>query len=267
MEWNLVLEKILGEIRMRCVWILIGLSLTWFTSYCLSEELIFLLALPFLTLPLRQGEEALLGLGASHFVCTQLTEAFSTYLLTSSIACFYFLFPFICHQIWCFVIPGCYGEQRDKYKRLLYLGAAFFSFFLWLTFYFVIPNLWHFLYCAGTTSTNLLSLKLHAKIYDYIMLTLHILCITSASSLLPIILIYLLERLSLETFTSHRRFFILFSLMTAALCTPPDIWYQILAFLLIYSIIEFAIFVTFLVAIVEEKESHEGKLLAKTPKK
>ncbi|KAJ0805262.1 hypothetical protein HanPI659440_Chr02g0047821 [Helianthus annuus] len=32
----------------------------------------------------------------------------------------YFVFPLISHQIWCFLIPSCHGEQRTKYNRFLH---------------------------------------------------------------------------------------------------------------------------------------------------
>jgi len=239
------LETILGEVRIRSVWILIGLGLTWFTCYWFSEELIFPLAKPFLilTLPLD-----------SYFVCTQLTEAFSTYLATSSIACFYFVFPLISYQIWCFLIPSCYGEQRTKYNRFFYLSGFCFFLFLFLTFSWVVPNVWHFLYLMGATSTNSLMIKLQPKIYDYIMLTVRILFISSVCSQVPVIVICLLELrgLSVETSTNNRRFLMVFSLFTAALSTPPDIWCQIVAFFLIFSIIELAIFVALIVQVREE---------------
>ncbi|GFQ06184.1 uncharacterized tatc-like protein ymf16 [Phtheirospermum japonicum] len=66
---------------------------------------------PFLTLPFD-----------SYFVRTQSTETFPTYVATSSIACSYFVFPLISHQIWCFLIPSCYvlreGGSNESY--LLY---------------------------------------------------------------------------------------------------------------------------------------------------
>jgi Sec-independent protein secretion pathway component TatC len=37
-----------------------------------------------------------------------------------------------------------------------------------------------------------------------------------------------------ETFTSNRRFLMVFPLITAALSTPPDIWCQIVAPFLIF---------------------------------
>jgi len=68
------------------------------------RRLFFLLTKPFLVF------------SYSGFICTQLTEALSTYVTISLISCFYFLFPFISHQIWCFSIPSCYEKQKKKYN-------------------------------------------------------------------------------------------------------------------------------------------------------
>nr|BCT43281.1 Sec-independent protein translocase protein [Musa coccinea] len=240
-EWNIAPETILGEVRIRSVRILIGLGLTWFTCYWFSEEFISPLAKPFITLPLD-----------SYFVRTQSTEASPTYVATSSIACSYFVFPLISHQIWCFSIPSCYGELRTKYNRFLHLSGSRFSLFLFLTPTRVVPNVWHFPYNVGATSTNLLMIKLQPKIYDHVKLTVRILFIPSVCSQVPVIFICLPRGFSVETSTSNRRFLMVFPLITAALSTPPDIWCQIVARFPIYSIIELAISVALIVQVREE---------------
>ncbi|KAI3982623.1 hypothetical protein MKX01_031362 [Papaver californicum] len=111
-------ETILGEVRIRFTWTSFGLGMTWFTCYWYSEEFIFLLAKPFLTLN-----------SGSHFVCIQLTEALSTYLATAWIACAYFV---------------CYEERRMNYNRVIHLSGFSIAFFLCLTFSYVVPNIWHF---------------------------------------------------------------------------------------------------------------------------
>uniref|UniRef100_UPI00315DAF05 transport membrane protein n=1 Tax=Aeschynomene indica TaxID=48135 RepID=UPI00315DAF05 len=256
-EFHFAPETILGEVRIRSVRILIGLGLTWFTRYWFPEELISPLAKPFLTLSLD-----------SYFVCTQSTEASPTYVATSSIACSYFVFPLISHQIWCFLIPSCHGEQRRKYNRFLYLSGSRFSLFLFLTLPRVVPNVWYFLYFVGATSTNSLMIKLQPKIYDHIMLTVRISFIPSVCSQVPVIVICLPEPrgLSVETFTNNRRFLMVFPLLTAALSTPPDIWCQIVAHFLIYSIIELTIFVASIVQVREEAEKKEQPLLREEKK-
>ncbi|KAI5013016.1 hypothetical protein ZWY2020_027970 [Hordeum vulgare] len=156
-----------------------------------------------------------------------------TYVATSSIACSYFIFALISHQIWFFSIPSCYGEQRQKYNRILHLCGSRFSFFQPLTPPRVVPNVLHFRYFMGATSTNSLMIKSQTKIFDYIMLTICILFILSVCSHVPIIAICLPEP-------------------RAPVSTHPDIWCQTVATFLIYSIIEFAIFVALIVQVHEE---------------
>ena len=147
---NFLFKTILKEVRIRFFWIFICFSLTWFTCYWFSEDLFFLSAKPFLIL------------SYSGFICTQLTEALSTYVTISLISCFYFLFPFLSYQIWCFLIPSCYEEQRKKYNKFFYLSGFCFFLFFFVTFVEVVPNVWHFLYELNKTSTNLLIIKLQS---------------------------------------------------------------------------------------------------------
>lgn len=117
--------------------------------------------------------------------------------------------------------------------------------FLFLTPPRVVPNVWHFPYFVGETSTNLLMIKLQPKIYDHIMLTVRISFIPSVCSQVSVIVIRLPEPrgLSVESSTNNRHFLMVFLLLTAALSTPPDIWCQIVARFLISLIIELTIFV------------------------
>ncbi|KAA0059749.1 transport membrane protein [Cucumis melo var. makuwa] len=149
---------------------------------------------------------------------------------------------------------SCYGEQRTKYNLFLYLSGSRFSLFLFLTLPRVVPNVWHFPYFVGATSTNSLMIKLQPKIYDHIMLTVRISFILSVCSQVPVIVIRLpeLRGLSVETFTNNRRFLMVFPLFTAALSTPPDIWCQIVAPFLISLILELAIFVASIVQVRSE---------------
>nr|P38459.1 RecName: Full=Uncharacterized tatC-like protein ymf16; AltName: Full=ORF 244 [Marchantia polymorpha] len=240
---NFVLKTILEEVRIRVFWILICFSFTWFTCYWFSEEFIFLLAKPFLTLPYLD----------SSFICTQLTEALSTYVTTSLISCFYFLFPFLSYQIWCFLMPSCYEEQRKKYNKLFYLSGFCFFLFFFVTFVWIVPNVWHFLYKLSTTSTNLLIIKLQPKIFDYIMLTVRILFISSICSQVPVLVICLLESKGVKTFIKNRRFFYSFFAFHSSFFYTPDIWCQIIACLPIYFIIELTIFYALIIQVYKKQ--------------
>jgi len=146
-------------------------------------------------------------------------------------------------------MPSCYEEQRKKYKKLFYLSGFCFFLFFFVTFVWIVPNVWHFLYKLSTTSTNLLIIKLQPKIFDYIMLTVRIFFISSICSQVPVLVICLLESKGVKTFIKNRRFFMVFSLFTAAFFTPPDIWCQIVACLPIYFIIELTIFYALIIQV------------------
>ncbi|KAF5821057.1 hypothetical protein HanXRQr2_Chr01g0009331 [Helianthus annuus] len=128
-----------------------------------------------------------------------------TYLATSSIACSYFVFSLLSHQIWCFLIPSCYGEQRTKYNRFLHLNGSRFSLFLFLTPPRVVPNVWHFPYVMDATSTNSLMIKLQHKIYNHIILTIRISFIPSVCSQVPVIVIRFPEPRGLSVENLHKQ--------------------------------------------------------------
>ncbi len=105
-------------------------------------------------------------------------------------------------------------------------------------------------------------IKLQPKIFDYIMLTVRILFISSICSQVPVIVICLLEKgISVKTFTNNRRFFMVSSLLIAAFFAPPDIWCQIVACLPIYLMMELTIFVALIVRVREEIYILSGRLL------
>nr|AJP33434.1 Sec-independent protein translocase protein [Araucaria heterophylla]QJH91743.1 Sec-independent protein translocase [Araucaria heterophylla]QXE43717.1 Sec-independent protein translocase protein [Araucaria cunninghamii] len=237
---NFALKTPPGEARIRSVRILIGPSSTRFTRYWFPEESISPSAKPYPTPPLDP-----------YSVRTRSTEASSTCVTTSPIACSYSVFPSMSYQIWCLSIPSCYGERRARYNQFFYPSGFCSLPFPSLTHSRVVPNVWHFLCFAGTTSTNLLMIKLQPKIFDHIMSTVRISFIPSICSQVPVIVIRLPEPkgISVKTSTKNRRFFMVSPLPTAAFFAPPDIWCQIVACLPIYPMMELTISVASIVRV------------------
>ncbi|KAI4965106.1 hypothetical protein ZWY2020_057455 [Hordeum vulgare] len=133
--------------------------------------------------------------------------------------------------------PSCYGEQRHKYNRILHLSGSRFSLFLLLTPPEVVPYVWHFPYFVGATSTNSIMIKLQPKIYDYIMLIVRI-------SFIP-----------LGSFCGNLHgssFFDVFSAFHSCSFNTLGIWCQTIVPFLIYSIIEFSIYVALILQAREE---------------
>jgi Tat protein translocase TatC len=251
---NSVFQMIIEEARIRFLWIFICFVFTLLTCYSFSEEFVFLLAKPFLVLRIEKPS----------FICTQMTEALKTYMQISLSFALFFCFPFFSYQIWCFVIPSCYKTQRVQWTKLLYLSVICFLLVFFLIYYWVVPIIWNFLFTLNTTSTNLLHIQLQPKIYDYILLTVRILFVSSICSQVPVFMIFLIEskRISVKTCIKNRRSFLFFSVLIAAFFTPPDIWFQFFCVLPIYGVIELAIFYAFLWQIyqVRQNETTENQI-------
>ena len=159
---------ILEEAKIRTCWMFFCIFVTCATCYWFSEDLLFLLSKPFLKIS-----------KTSFFICTQITESLNTYIAISIIIGFFFCAPTIIYQFWCFIIPSCNKTQRFLLTKIAIMSVIAFFFVLIITFVWIMPNIWLFLYKLSNTQSGaqLFIIKLQPKIYDFSMLTLSILFI------------------------------------------------------------------------------------------
>nr|YP_010736369.1 Sec-independent protein translocase protein [Zygnema circumcarinatum]QKQ14697.1 Sec-independent protein translocase protein [Zygnema circumcarinatum]WEL36342.1 Sec-independent protein translocase protein [Zygnema circumcarinatum] len=228
------LNQIGKEIRIRALWLILSILLTFVCCYTFSEELLFLLAKPFIVVSKPN----------SYFLSTQLTETLTTYVTSSVLLCLCVCTPYGFYQMWCFFIPSCNQTQRAQLNRYCVLSTLCLISVVLVLFVWILPTIWSFLYHLNKTSTNLLTIQLQPKIYDFIMLTVRFVFLSSVCSQIPVILLSLIEYnvIELQDCVQHRRSVWFSCVLIAALLTPPDLWCQLTALLLIYFVIEFTIF-------------------------
>lgn len=275
MIYDLTLTHIFREVRFRFVWCFLSYGLTFCFSYNFSEELLYLLAKPFLQLfqssPLTLeaacncfvaqscdveglshsvGEQKRLTPTSPHFcsfISTQLTEALNTYITSCCIFSFVFCIPFFVYQIWCFLIPSCNQTQRQQVARYILLSVTFFVCFFSISLLFLLPNVWLFLYSLSNTSTKLFVIQLQPKIYDFIMLTIHFMFLSFMGSQIPVILLWLVElnKILLQDCIKYRSSVVLCCILLSALLTPPDFVCQLLTSVFILIVVELTLFYAF----------------------
>jgi Tat protein translocase TatC len=234
----MTLTHILREVKLRFMWCFLSFFFTFCFCYNFSEELLFLLAKPFL----------LVFKANKYFISTQLTEALNTYITSSFIFSFVYCIPFFLYQIWCFLIPSCSLTQRQNCSRYILLSLFAFLCIFSTSFVFILPNVWLFLCSLSNTSSNLFIIQLQPKIYDFIMLTIRFMFLSCICSQIPVILLWLLElnKLLLQDCIKYRSSICFCCLLVSSLLTPPDFWCQLIACLFIFLVIE----ITFLYAFV-----------------
>jgi len=120
------------ELRKRIIWSLLALAVCFGICFGFSKQIY-----AFLTEPLAH---ALVGQPNHHLIYTSVYETFFTYVKLSVFAGLCLAFPIIASQIWMFVAPGLYRQERKAFlpflmaTPILFLIGAAFVFYVMLPF-------------------------------------------------------------------------------------------------------------------------------------
>jgi len=158
-------------------------------------------------------------------IFTALHETFITYLKVAFFASMFITSPIILTQIWKFVAPGLY--KNEKKALLPYLVATPTLFLLggMLVYYLIMPlAIKFFLSFETTAQLGNLPIQLEAKVNEYLSLIMRLIFAFGLSFQLPVLL-SLLARVGFidSLYLKKRRKYVIIIIFTvAAILTPPD---------------------------------------------
>lgn len=242
------------ELRTRLLWVVLAMAMASGISFIFATDLY-----GFLVEPLKQameGQEE--AQGGQRLIYTGLAEAFFTYIKISIFAGLFVTFPILLIQIWRFVAPGLYKNEKNAF--LPFLVATPILFFLGgaCVYYIVIPQAWPFFLGFQTTAdqTNL-PIQLEARISEYLSLVMTLIFAFGLCFQLPVLLTLLARSgiIKVETLRKGRKFALIIALLIAAFITPPDIISQIFLALPMVILYEVSIF---LIALKEKNDTVSG---------
>jgi len=208
----------LVELRQRLIYCFVSLFIIFAISYTFAENIYSFLVQPYANAVQSDIENRRL-------IFTALQEAFLTYLKVSFFVAIFLTSPVILIQIWKFIAPGLY--KNEKKALLPYMLATPVLFLLGglLVYYLVMPlAIKFFLSFESPSLSNSLPIQLEAKVNEYLSLIMKMIFAFGLSFQLPVIL-NLLAKIGVvdSKFLKDRRKYVIIIIFSfAALLTPPD---------------------------------------------
>ena len=208
----------LTELRSRLVKSFIYLFIFFGICYFFAENIY-----GFLVDPYAQAVKD--DLTNRRLIFTALHETFITYLKVAFFTSMFVTSPIILTQIWKFIAPGLY--KNEKRALLPYLIATPTLFLLggMLVYYLVMPlAIKFFLSFETTAQLSGLPIQLEAKVNEYLSLIMRLIFAFGISFQLPVLL-SLLARVGFvdsEYLKKRRKYVVVIIFGVAAILTPPD---------------------------------------------
>jgi sec-independent protein translocase protein TatC len=214
-EEKLPFTSHLEELRKRFIYSLIAVGICFLICYAFKEWLFKILTFPLVVILPED----------SSMIFTSLPEAFFTYLKISLFGSLFLASPFVLYQIWKFISPGLYSSEKKYvfpfvfFSTIFFVGGSLFAYFV------VFPIGFKFFVSFATEFIKpMLTLK------EFLSFSCKILLAFGIIFELPIFMFFM-ARIGLvdsKMLSAKRKYAILFTIIIAALLTPPDIVTQIL---------------------------------------
>lgn len=205
----------LKELKKRLIRAFIAIFAGFLICYAFAEELFNFLVQPLLKV-LPHG---------SKLIYTGLPEAFFTYMKVAFVAGCFLASPAVFYQIWAFIAPGLYDEEKRHILPVAIFSAFFFILGGAFAYYIAFPFAFEFFMSYSTDI-----IEAQPKLNEYLSLSLQLLFAFGLIFELPLFTFFL-AKMGLVTaagMRKYRRYAILTNFIVAALLTPPDVMSQLL---------------------------------------
>ncbi len=208
------------ELRQRMLWAVGALVVAFGISLFFADEIFGILVKP-LTAAFPAGEGKL--------IYTKLYEAFFVEIKVAMFAAFFLAFPIISNQLWAFVAPGLYSNEKKAFLPFLLATPLLFAAGAALAYFVVMPTAFSF-FLGFEGEVGGLTQEALPAMGDYLSLVMQFILAFGVCFQLPVLLL-LLNRagiVSRKQLKGLRRYMIVAAFALAAILTPPDVVSQLM---------------------------------------
>ena len=206
------------ELRSRLLKAIIFIFFIFIISYIFAEQIYNFLVEPYAN-AVKDDDNS------RRLIFTDLHETFIAYLKVAFFAAIFFGSPVLLIQIYKFIAPGLYKNEKKALLPYLIFTTILFLFGGLLVYYLIMPLAIKFFLSFESIGTNTsLPIQLEAKVNEYLSLIMRLIFAFGISFQLPILL-NLLAKIGVVNSTylkKTRRYVIVIIFTAAAILTPPD---------------------------------------------
>ena len=196
---------------------MIMITLLFFIFYLFADNIYNFLVQPYANAV--EGEEG------RRLIFTALHETFFTYIKVALFAALFISLPFLLIQLWIFVAPGLYKNEKNVVVPYLLATPILFILGSALVYYLIMPlAIKFFLSFESIGGNGALPIQLEAKVNEYLSLIMRLILAFGLCFQLPVALT-LMARVGLvssEGLKKNRKYVIVGIFAIAAILTPPD---------------------------------------------
>ena len=207
----------LVELRRRLIWSLVAFVVCFVACFFVANPIFDFLTRPLATV--WDGQEG------RHLIYTALQEKFFANVKVAMFGGLVLAFPVIAAQVWGFVAPGLYRNEKTAFlpfllaTPIMFLAGASFVYFIF------IPNAFRFFTSFEEVAHDgALAITAMPRVSEYLDLIIQLILGFGIVFELPVLLTLLVsaELLETKTLAKHRRYAILIGFIISAILTPPD---------------------------------------------
>ncbi|MEN3973664.1 twin-arginine translocase subunit TatC [Emcibacter sp. SYSU 3D8] len=210
------------ELRKRLIYSVIGFVVVFGICLYFAMDIY-----EFLVRPLS---DALHDQPGRRLIYTGLTEAMLVQIKVAFFAAIMLSFPLVAIQVWAFVAPGLYKNERRAFLPFLAATPVLFAVGAAMAYYVVFPLAWSFFLSFQTPGAEAggLPIEFEGKVNEYLDLSMKLIFSFGVMFLMPVALTLLghVGIINSAWLRDKRKYAIILIFVVASILTPPDIFSQ-----------------------------------------